>query len=125
MSTEQRPWPNTGRGKTSPDSAHLRENARHTFGTRRRAGDPSAGKRQSVRHSTLIVGNPRWLRPLRASPRFAAVNSNRKMRVTQYRICYVLVMAGDPILAGHYWVQGTPRTYSGALLAAIAVAMLL
>ena len=36
------------------------------------------------------------------APGLAAVNSNRKMRVTHYRICYVLVMTGDLILAGHY-----------------------
>jgi hypothetical protein len=40
--------------------------------------------------------------PLQSLPSLYATNSNRKTRVTSYRINYLLDIPDSPILAGHY-----------------------
>ena len=40
--------------------------------------------------------------PLQCQPSHYATNSNRKIRVTSYRVNYLLDISGSPILAGHY-----------------------
>src|ERR1035438_2079453 len=42
------------------------------------------GRRLSVLHSFLIVGNTRRWLPISANPRLCAVNSNRKIRLRTY-----------------------------------------
>ena len=63
----------------------LRDSARRTCGTRRRAGDPGVGRRRSVRHSSLIVGNPRHRRPLGAGPRIRCGEFKSKKQSYQLR----------------------------------------
>src|ERR1019366_7578966 len=83
-STGRRPAPKTGHGKRSLGGAHPRDNARHTSGTRRRAGDPSIERRQSDRHSSLIVGNDSEDSYAGSAASWRKNNSNRKMQPIPY-----------------------------------------